>query len=75
MLYVVLHSAVEDIPLHEKLFVLMDANVRTGKRGGGCVGSKDNVGAYRRDILDDYGEHLLNFSANHGSDKHILQFP
>ena len=46
----------------------MDANERTGKRGGGGVGSKDNevLGAYGRDILNDNGERLLTFAANHG---------
>ena len=37
-----LDSAVKDVPPHEQLFVLMDANARTGKRGEGELGSKDN---------------------------------
>ena len=37
-----LDSAVKDVPPHEQLFVLMDANARTGTRGEGGVGSKDN---------------------------------
>ena len=37
-----LDSAVKDVPTHEQLFVLIDANARTGKRGEGGVGSKDN---------------------------------
>ena len=46
----------------------MDANARTGKRGEGGVGSKDNdvLGDYGRDKLNDNGERLSNFAANHG---------
>ena len=63
-----LDSAVKDVPPHEQLFVLMDANARTGKRREGGVGSKDNevLGAYGRDTLNDNGERLLTFAANHG---------
>ena len=45
----------------------MDANVRTGRREKGGVGSKDNkiLGAYGRDILNDNGELLLSFANNH----------
>ena len=36
-----LDRAVKDVPRHEQLFVLMDANARTGRREKGGVGSKD----------------------------------
>ena len=62
-----LDRAVKDAPRHEQLFVLMDANARTGRREKGGVGSKDNkiLGAYGRDILNDNGELLLSFANNH----------
>ena len=62
-----LDRAVKDVPRHEQLFVLMDANARTGRREKGGVGSKDNkiLGAYGRDILNDNGELLLSFANNH----------
>ena len=43
-----LDRAVKDVPRHEQLFVLMDANARTGRREKGGLGSKDNkiLGAY-----------------------------
>ena len=62
-----LDRAVKDVPRHEQLFVLMDANARTGRREKGGVGSKDNkiLGAYGPDILNDNGELLLSFANNH----------
>ena len=62
-----LDRAVKDVPRHEKLFVLMDSNARTGRREKGGVGSKDNkiLGAYGRDIINDNGELLLSFANNH----------
>ena len=62
-----LDRAVKDVPRHEQLFVLMDANARTGRREKGGVGSKDNkiLGDYGRDILNDNGELLLSFANNH----------
>ena len=62
-----LDKAVKDVPRHEQLFVLMDANARTGRREKGGVGSKNNkiFGAYGRDILNDNGELLLSFANNH----------
>ena len=62
-----LDRAVKDAPIHEQLFVLMDANARTGRREKGWVGSKDNksLGAYGRDTLNDNGELLLSFANNH----------
>ena len=57
----------EEVPRHEQLFVFVDANVRTGRREEGGVGSKDNkvLGAYGRDTLNDNGELLLSFVNNH----------
>ena len=57
----------KDVPRHEQLFVLMDANARTGRREKGEAGSKGtkNLGAYGRDTLNDNGELLLSFANNH----------
>ena len=57
----------EEVPRHEQLFVLMDANARTRRREKGQVGSKDSkiLGAYGRDTLNDNGELLLSFANNH----------
>ena len=62
-----LDRAVEEIPRHEQLFVLIDANARTGSREKGGVGSKDNkkLSAYGQDTLNDNGEILLSFANNH----------
>ena len=37
-----LDRVVEEVPKHEQLFVLMDANARTGRREKGQVGRKDS---------------------------------
>ena len=57
----------KEVPRNEHLFVLMDANTRTGRREKGGVESKDNkiLGAYGRDTLNDNGELLLSFANNH----------
>ena len=57
----------EEVPKHEQLFVLMDANARTGRKEKGQVGSKDGkiLGAYGRDTLNDNGELLLSLANNH----------
>ena len=56
----------KEVPRHEKLFVLMDANARIGRKEKGGVGRKDNIyGAYGRDTLNDNGELLLSFAKNH----------
>ena len=57
----------EKVPKHEQLFVLMDANARTGRREKGQVESKGGkiFGAYGRDTLNDNGELLLSFANNH----------
>ena len=62
-----LKRVVKEAPEHEQLFVLMDANARTGRRGGGKLGSGEckAFGAYGRDTLNDNGERLLSFSVNH----------
>ena len=59
-----LDRVVEEVPKHEQLFVLMDANARTARREKGQVGSKDSktLGAYDRDTLNDNGELLLSFA-------------
>ena len=65
--WMTLDRAVEEVPRHEQLFMLMDANARTGRREKGGVGSKDNkvFGAYGPDTLKDNGELLLSFANNH----------
>ena len=65
--WTILKRAVEQVPRHEQLFVLMDANARTRRRETGGVGSKDNkfLRAYGRDTLNDNGELLLSFANNH----------
>ena len=62
-----LDRVVEEVPKHEQLFELMDANARTGRREKGQVGSKDSkiLGSYDRDTLNDNGELLLSFASNH----------
>ena len=59
-----LDRALNEVPRHEQLFVLMDANACTGRREKGGVGSKDNkiLGAYGRDTLNDNGGLLLSFA-------------
>ena len=46
------------VPEHKQLFELMDANARTGRRGGGKLGSEEckGLGAYGRDPLNDNSE-------------------
>ena len=53
-----LDRAVKEVPRHEQLFELMDANSRTGRRKKRQVGSRDSkiLGAYGRDTLNDNGE-------------------
>ena len=62
-----LERVVKEVLEHEQLFVLMDTNARTGRRGGGKLGSEEFkvLGAYGRDNLNDNGERLLLLSANH----------
>ena len=65
--WIALKRVVKEVPEHEQLFVLMDANARAGRRGGGKLGSEECkvLGVYGRDNLNDYGERLLSFSSNH----------
>ena len=51
----------EHIPTKECLFVLVDANARTGKRMSGC-GDGRVLGAYGRDELNNNGKRLLTFA-------------
>ena len=62
-----LDKAKKEVPTHEQLFVLVDANARTGRRGKGQVRSKDSkiLGVYGRNILNDNGELLLSFANNY----------
>ena len=57
----------KEVTKHKQLFVLMEYNVRTGRREKGQVGSKDRKSfvAYCRDTLNDNGELLLSFANNH----------
>ena len=62
-----LERFVKEVSEHEQLCVLMDANARTGLRGGGKLGSEECkvLGAYGRDNLNDNGELLFPFFVNH----------
>jgi len=60
-----LGDLVDRVPRKEYLFVLMDANARTGMREGGGGDSGNKVlGAYGRDELNENGRRLLTFAAN-----------
>ena len=63
-----LERVVMGVPEHEQKFMLLDANARTGRRGGRKLGSEECkiLGTYGRDTLNDNSERLLSFSANHG---------
>ena len=54
---------VASVPAWEYVFVLTDANARTGKRGKGG-GEADNkvLGAYGRDVLNENDKLLLGFA-------------
>ena len=53
-----LNSTVKPVPAREHVFVLTDANARTGERGdGGKV-----LGAYGRDVLNENGKLLLRIA-------------
>ena len=62
-----LNRIVKEVPEHEQLFVLMDANARTGRRRGGGLGSDGCkvLSSYGRDTLNDNGKRLVSFFANH----------
>ena len=60
-----LNGTVAPVAARQYVFVLTDANARTGKRGegGGEAGSKV-LGAYGRDVLNENGKLLLGFADN-----------
>ena len=62
-----LDRAVKEVSKHELLFLLMDANARSGRREKGGVGSRDKniLGTSGRDTLNDNAELLLSFANNH----------
>ena len=50
------NSTVKPVPSPEYVFVLADANTRTGKRGeGGGETDSNALGAYGRDVLNENG--------------------
>ena len=60
-----LDSLVQHIPKKECLYVLMDANARTGEKIEGERTKDDGVlGAYERDELNNNGKRLLNFTTD-----------
>ena len=60
-----LDSLVQRIPKKECLFVLMDANARTGEKIEGEGTKGDGVlGAYGRDELNNNGKRLVNFATD-----------
>ena len=57
-----LNVTVNSVPARELVFVLTNANTRTGKRGDGGEETDSKVlGAYRRDVLSENGKLLLRF--------------
>ena len=55
----------ETVPPKDQLFVLMDANARTGKRDwGGSLEYAQVVEPYGRNVLNDNGEHLVRSTAD-----------
>ena len=60
-------ETVASVPRKDQLFVLMDANARTGKRDrGGSLEYAQVIGPYGRDVLNDNGEHLVRTAADAG---------
>ena len=60
-----LDSLVQRIPKKECIFVLMDANARTGEKIEGEGTEDDRVlGAYGRDELNNNGKRLVNFATD-----------
>ena len=58
-----LTSTVASVPAREYVFVLTDANARTGKRGeGGEEAGRKVFGAYGQDMLHENGKLLLGFA-------------
>ena len=60
-----LHSTVASVSAREYVFILTDANTRSGRRGEGG-GEADNkmLDAYGRDVLNENGKLLLGFAEN-----------
>ena len=59
----VLNSTVEPVPAREHVFVLTDANARTGKRGeGGGETDSKVLGAHGRDVFNENDKLLLGFA-------------
>ena len=63
------NSTVASVPAREHVFVLTDANARTGKRGGGGEIDSKALGAYGRDVLNENRKLLLRFAEDN---KHLL---
>ena len=60
-----LNSTVKPVPAREHVFILTDANARTGKRGqGGGETDSKVLGAYGRDVLNENGKLLFRFADN-----------
>ena len=58
-----LNCTIAPVLAREYVFVLTDANTRTGKRGeGGGEADSKVLGAYDRDVLNEYGKLLLSFA-------------
>ena len=57
-----LNCTVASVPAREYVFVLTDANARTGKRGKGGEADSKVLGAYGRDKLNENGKILLGFA-------------
>ena len=58
-----LNCTVASVPAREYVFVLADANARTGKRGeGGGEADSKVLGAYGRDKINENGKLLLGFA-------------
>ena len=59
------NCTVASVPAREYVFVLTDANARTGKRGeGGGETNSKVLGAYGRDKLNENGKLLLGFAGD-----------
>ena len=59
-------ETVPSVPRKSQLFVLMDANARTGKRDRGGSLHAQVLGPYGRDDLNNNGEHLVRTAADAG---------
>ena len=58
-----LNCTVASMPAREYIFVLTDANAKTGERGeGGGEADSNALGAYGRDRLNENGKLLLGFA-------------